>query len=51
LLKEASELDENSLKAALQLIDSQHTIFLLVGDFARVRPQLDAAGITTIPLR
>lgn len=32
LLKEASELGENSLKAALQLIDSQHTIFLLVQD-------------------
>ena len=50
LLSNASTLDAVSLQEALRLIDPKAVVFVLVGDSVRVRSQLDAAGVTIIPI-
>jgi predicted Zn-dependent peptidase len=50
LLSNASTLDAVSLQEALRLIDPKAVVFVLLGDSVRVRSQLDAAGVTIIPI-
>ena len=50
LLRQAFDLDADSLREALRLIDAKVMVFVLVGDAAQVRPQLDAAGLAIITL-
>jgi len=45
LLQKASAIDADSVRDALRLVNGQALVLVLVGDFAKVRAQLEAAGI------